>query len=421
MNQFGTILKFELLSYLKNKIFLGITIFLMVLIAGVMFFPRVSGLIIGGKNDASAQQELSVHDENTPVMAVYSDTPQQTELLCEAFTSAFPEYKVEAAEGEITDLKKQITSEEVECAFVMENLNSYTYYVNNLNMYDRNTAIADELLLNLYRMDAMSQEGVPGEKAAEILSLQINHETESLGVDQAQNYFYTYIMIMVLYMAILLYGQMVATNVATEKSSRAMELLITSAKPASMMFGKVIASCVAGIIQLVAVFGSAYLFYNMNKSMWGNNPIITSLFDMPLYLLAYMLIFFVLGFFVYAFLYGAIGSMASKVEDINTSVMPLTLLFIAAFFAVVFSMSSGNVDNMVMKVCSYIPFTSPMAMFTRIAMSTVPFYEVAISIAILIVSVFGIGIISAKIYRVGVLLYGTTPKFRAIIKAVRKA
>jgi len=228
-------------------------------------------------------------------------------------------------------------------------------------------------------------------------------------------------MIMVLYMAILLYGQMVATNVATEKSSRAMELLITSAKPASMMFGKVIASCLAGIIQLVAVFGSAYLFYNINKSTWGNNPIITSLFDMPLYLLVYMLIFFVLGFFVYAFLYGAIGSTASKVEDINTSVMPLTFLFIAAFFAVIFSMSSGNVDNMVMKVCSYIPFTSPMAMFTRIAMSTVPFYEVAISIVILILSVFGIGIISAKIYRVGVLLYGTTPKFRAIIKAVRKA
>lgn len=200
-----------------------------------------------------------------------------------------------------------------------------------------------------------------------------------------------------------------------------MELLITSAKPASMMFGKVIASCLAGIIQLVAVFGSAYLFYNINKSQWGDNPIIASLFDMPLYLLAYMLIFFVLGFFVYAFLYGAIGSTASKVEDINTSVMPLTFLFIAAFFVVVFSMSSGNVDNMVMKVCSYIPFTSPMAMFTRIAMSTVPFYEVAISIVILIVSVLGIGVISAKIYRVGVLLYGTTPKFGAIIKAVRKA
>lgn len=79
------------------------------------------------------------------------------------------------------------------------------------------------------------------------MSIQITGEVESLGKDQFQNFFYTYIMIFALYMVILLYGQMVATNVATEKSSRAMEVLITSAKPNSMMFGKVLASCIAGL------------------------------------------------------------------------------------------------------------------------------------------------------------------------------
>ena len=146
--------------------------------------------------------------------------------------------------------------------------------------------------------------------------------------------------------------------------------------------------------------------------------IIGSIFDMPPALLAYMLLFFVLGFFIYAFLYGAIGSTASKVEDINTSSMPITLLFIAAFFVVIFSMSSGEVDNVLMKVCSFIPFTSPMAMFTRIAMSTVPFYEIAVSVVILIASVFGIGVLAARIYRVGVLLYGAAPKPGAIWKAI---
>ncbi len=135
----------------------------------------------------------------------------------------------------------------------------------------------------------------------------------------------------------------------------------------------------------------------------------------------YMLIFFLLGFFIYAFMYGAIGSTTSKLEDINTSVMPVTMLFIIAFIVVVFSLSSGTVDNTLLKVCSYIPFTSPIAMFTRIAMSTVSFYEIAISIAILIVSAVGIGIISAKIYRVGVLLYGTTPKIGTVLKLIRKA
>ena len=200
-----------------------------------------------------------------------------------------------------------------------------------------------------------------------------------------------------------------------------MELLITSAKPTSMMFGKVIASCLAGFIQIVAVFGSAFVFYNVNKAYWGDNVIIESIFNIPLELLVYMLVFFVLGFLIYAFMYGAIGSTASKLEDINTSVMPITFLFIIAFIVVMSSMGSGNVDNTLMAVCSYVPFTSPIAMFTRICMSTVPWYEIAISIAILIGSTFGIGVLSAKIYRVGVLMYGTTPKIRNIIKAVWKS
>ena len=101
--------------------------------------------------------------------------------------------------------------------------------------------------------------------------------------------------------------------------------------------------------------------------------------------------------------------------------MPITMLFIIAFMVVMFSLASGNVDNALMKVCSYVPFTSSMAMFTRIAMSTVPWYEILISVAILIGSVAGIGVISAKIYRVGVLLYGTTPKISSILKAVWRA
>ncbi len=200
-----------------------------------------------------------------------------------------------------------------------------------------------------------------------------------------------------------------------------MEVLITSAKPTSMMFGKVLASCIAGLVQLIAVFGSALLLFNLNRSYWGDNQIISSIFDMPPELIAYMLVFFVLGFLVYAFMFGAVGSTASKLEDINTSVMPITMLFIIGFFVVMFSMASGNIDTVLMKVCSYIPFTSPMAMFTRICMSVVPWYEIVISMAILAGSVVGIGVLSAKIYRVGVLMYGNPPKLGALLKSILKA
>lgn len=413
MKQFGKILKFELKGYLKNKVFVGMTVLLVAVIAVVMFIPNILSLF---KSDDSASAS-----SDKPVMLVYSENSELSLLVKQYFTDAFSDYSITVADGTVDDVKAQITSGNAECAFVMDSASSYTYYVDNLSMYDSNTAVADAVLQEVYRVNAMIQSGITPEQAGEIMSVQIDSKTAALGKDQMQNFFYTYIMIFALYMVILLYGQMVATNVATEKSSRAMELLVTSARPTSMMFGKVLASCAAGLVQLVAIFGSALVFYNINKTAWGDNMIIESIFNIPARLFVHMLVFFILGFLIYAFLYGAIGSTASKLEDINTSVMPITFLFIIAFFVVIFSMTSGSIDNILMKVCSFIPFTSPMAMFTRIAMSTVAWYEIAISIAVLIASTVGVGFISAKIYRVGVLLYGTPPKIGSVIKAVFKA
>lgn len=411
MKQFKTILNFELKSYFKNKVFVGITVALVLLIAAAMFFPNIMEFF---KSDDGAEPE------QRPVMLIASKSEAQAEAMREAFAAAFSDYDVRAAQS-ADEARQEISQGEAECAFVLTSPTSYTYYVENLGLYDEKTAVADEILKNAYRVEAMVESGIAPEQAGSILSEQVTHEIESLGKDQMQNYFYTYVMVFALYMVILLYGQMVATNVASEKSSRAMEVLITSAKPTAMMFGKVIASCLAGFIQLLCIFGTALVCFRINQAQWADNPIVCSIFNMPPELLGYMLVFFLLGFFIYAFLYGAVGSTASKLEDTNTSVMPITMLFIIAFLVVMFSMSSGNLDNIWMKLCSYIPLTSPIAMFARIAMSTVPPYEIVISIAILIGSVVGIGVLAAKIYRVGVLLYGTPPKLGSILKSIWKA
>ena len=441
IRQFGTILCYELKGCLFNKIFIGFTIFMIAAIAVITFFPRIWQLIDGSsssKNPAvTAQQDgqptdpvpeqdgqptdpVPDTDEELPVMLVSSNTAEHTQLLQESFPAAFADYQVEFTDISLDEIKSQILEEKAACAFVLDSLTSYAYYVKDLSMHDQNTTIANGLLSNIYSTDIMMRAGMTAEEAASVLAVNMEHKTVNLGKDQAQNFFYTYIMIFALYFVILLYGQMITTNVATEKSSRAMELLITSAKPVSMMFGKVIASCLAGLTQLLAIFGSAFLFFQINASYWDGNQLISSLFGMPMWLLVYMLVFFVLGFLIYAFLYGAIGSTVSRLEDVNTAVMPVTMLFVIAFFITMMALANGTVDSMLMKVCSYIPFTSPMAMFTRLAMSTVPSYEIAVSIGVLILSVIGVGVVSAKIYRVGVLLYGTKPKMGAVLKAMRK-
>ena len=410
MKQFQTIFGFELKSYFKNKIFLGITIFFMVLIAAVMFFPQISSLF---KNGDSTKKES--------VLLVATKNSEDKEVVETLFTDAFPKDEIRMVDNDWDSIKKQIEDESVDGAFVLDNLTTYTYYVNNLTLSDNNTAIVDQALQKAYQLKTLQEKGMSETDASQLLVNNIVHTTKNLGKDQITNFFYTYIMIFALYMVILLYGQMVATNVASEKDSRAMELLITSAKPTSMMFGKVLASCLAGLTQIVCIFGSAFLFYQINQNSWGDNPIIASLFRIPAELLVYMIIFFVLGFLVYAFLFSAVGSLASKVEDINTSSMPVTLLFVVGFMIVIFSMTNGNVDSLLMKVCSFVPFTSPMAMFTRLAMSKVAVYEIILSISILVVSAISIGILSAKIYRVGVLLYGNKPKFLSVLKSVWRA
>ena len=120
------------------------------------------------------------------------------------------------------------------------------------------------------------------------------------------------------------------------------------------------------------------------------------------------------------FLYGALGSLANRSEDVNTLVMPVTFLFIIAFFVVMYSMASGSVDTPLITVCSFIPFTSPMAMFIRIAMGTVAGWEIALSVAILVLTTIAVGYLSAAIYRIGVLLYGKPPKLSEVFRMLRR-
>ena len=389
---------------------MGVTIFLIAVLAVViLLLPTIISLV---KPDTSTAQRGA--------MGVCYADESLSETVTPALQNALTEYKIVVDDGDREEIKDKVLSGEYDCAIYLTDLLTYDYYVNDLSLYDQNTMIIDAVLAKIYQLNAMVSGGISPDEAGDIMSATPNANVVTLGKDHSKNFMYTFIMIFALYMVILLYGQLVATNVANEKSSRAMEVLVTSAKPTNMMFGKVFASCTAGLIQLLSIFLSAIIFYNLNKSAWGDNQLIQSFFNIPIDLLGYMVLYFLLGFLIYAFMYGAVGSTANKLEDINTSVMPITFLFIICFFITMFSMQGDQIDSLLMKIASYVPFTSPMAMFTRIAMSNVMWYEILISVLILVGTVVGIGYLSAKIYRVGVLLYGTKIKMTKVLKMIFK-
>lgn len=414
MKQFGTILNFELKEYLKNKAYIITTVVMVALLAVVMFIPTLLSNIDFGSSSSKPK----------PALVSVSDTMPSSikKELEDTITTVFPGNEFTFTTDSSDKIKEQIENGDVEFAFVFgDNISQYTYYVNDLKMTDNNTSILDDSLNELIHTHAFEKNGISAAEAGRIMSTRVSSTTENLGQNQAQNFFYTYAMIMALYMVIAMYGQMIASHVAAEKDSRVMELLIATASPTSMMFAKVIASCLAGLLQLTVIFGSSILFFHLSSMSSSMSVIFASFFDIPVHLLVYMLVFFLLGYLIYAFLFGAVGSTVSRIEDLSTAIAPLTMVFVGAFMIVIFSMSNGEVNNGLMVFASYFPLSSPMAMFTRIAMSNVPAYEIAISIGILLVSVWLFGKLAAKIYRTGVLLYGTKPKLSTLIKQVIKA
>ncbi len=415
MKQFWTVFKFEFKNYAKNKAFIIITLLLVVAVGVVLSFPRIQA--------ATAVKNQPQTPTEKTVIALSDKSGGDANAAAAFFTTAIPNTEFKVTNQSEEELTKAVDSGSYSSAVILRSPLLYTHIVKDIGMFDSFSEQFNAVMLAKYRSEKLAQMGVSQTEAQSFLSAAVQSDTvkTSSGKDQMQNFFYTYILIFALYMAILLYGQFVATSVATEKSSRAMELLITSTEPKNLMFGKVLGAGLAGLTQFVLIFGSSYLFYNLNRTYFEKNEIVQSVFNMPLPILLYTILFFVLGFFIYAFLYGALGSLVSRMEELSTTIMPVTMIFIIAFMVVMFSMGSGNVDNVLMKVCSFIPLTSPMAMFVRIAMGGVAGWEIAVSVAILVVSVIAIGFLAAAIYRMGVLLYGKAPKPGEMIKMLKNS
>jgi ABC-2 type transport system permease protein len=413
MKQLYTVFSFEFMNYAGRKSFRFLTIGLIIIIALVLSLPRIGEAVSDAKEEAPQDRELTRILFIDGAEGAGGDLEYYNESLKYAgFT--FVSEPINQSEAE-----KKVDAGEYDNAVIVTGPLEYIRIARNISMNDRFSYQLENAMLHRYKQLSFGAYGISDGEVDSILNASVTGTVRIIGKDQMENFFYTYILIFVLYFAIILYGQLVASSVATEKSSRAMELLITSTDPRSLMFGKVLGTSLAGFLQLALILGSAYLFYNLNASYYTDVAIIQSIFAIPLSMLLYNLLFFVFGFLLYAFLYASLASLVSRMEELSTVIMPVTFLCIIAFMIVMFSMSAGSVDNPLMVACSFIPFTSPMAMFTRIAMGDVASWQIALSVTILIGSTIGVGLLAASIYRLGVLLYGTPPKPNQIIRMLK--
>ncbi len=214
------------------------------------------------------------------------------------------------------------------------------------------------------------------------------------------------ILVMFIYLTVLVYGISVMRGVMEEKQSRIIEVLLASVRPFELMLGKVIGIGLVGLTQYVvwAFFGVALSVLSATASI---AVLGSSLPKISVSLMVFFIIYYLLGYFLYATLYAMVGAMVSSEDDGQQAQWPITMTFAAS--VLISTLAMENPNSLAVTILSLIPFFAPSMMFLRIALGAAPIWQIAVSILLLIVTIIGVTWIAAKIYRVGVLMYGKRP------------
>ena len=414
MNKFFIILIHTFLSKVKTKSFLVtnlITIAIVILLANM---PN----IIEFFNEDSKDEKIAVIDETGKLLP----------LLKEQLKEMNKDYSLEAFDGAMADAEKKVKEEvfdgALELSFDENGLPQAAFSA----MTIAETITPGDLKAGLQQIKTMmasSEMNLAQEQLGKLFepvmfeqtALEKNAKTEK-ELNQARGL--VYILLFVIYFAVLMYGNMIAMEVATEKTSRVMEILISSVSPVKQMFAKILGVGLLSITQIIILFTAGYFSIRQNIETLKNTGI--DFFDfsnVPTTTIAYAIIFFVLGYFLYATLAAFLGSLVSRVEDVQQSVAPMSLLIVAGFMIAMFGLT--NPDEPFITVTSYIPFFTPMIMFLRVGMLNLPFWEAALGIFLMVVTIVVLAVFGARVYRGGVLMYGKSNFIKDIKQAMQLA
>lgn len=425
MNKMGTIIGFTFKNKVRTKSFMITTLILVLLLSIGMNLPYI---IDQFKGDSKTNAETQI--------AVIAEEGNQVAELLKAYTSpeGMPQAKVvQYTSADDAELKKALDEGTVEGYVTFaeptgEGLPPVTYHSENgelkgdVQIYLQNAL--QQANTQFIVGDKLTQEQIAAMSTpVQIATQQLNPDGTAGDKDASQesappiNYVIVYAMLMLFFMSIMMTGNMIAAEITSEKSSRIMEILITSASPLAQMFGKVIGVFLVGLLQIGVIIAAVVVNLKLPHNATILKDLDLDLGQLNINLLLYGIVLYVLGYFLYALMYAAVGSIVSRTEDLGQAVMPIMMLGFVAFYVPLFSIS--NADTLLVKVASYVPFTSPLTMLLRIGVGEVAIWQVIVSLAILLVTTFIFGWLAAKIYRTGVLMYGKRPSIKEIRKAMK--
>lgn len=346
------------------------------------------------------------------IMNVFNtNSPDETYTIVNHTSLEMAEQELIALDGswnivndaDIEALKEDIKAEELTGFFVLEEqtnmmqLNIYMPKVNN------EVLLALESYIEQKKIDSIVATQSIDPAVIQALNTPLQSSVQSLYETEPNALLIVYGLIAIMFIAISTYGNNVATAIAAEKSSRVMEVMITKVAPVPMMYGKILGIGLASLTQLFIFIGALLLWANIGIFEIPEGSFVQTLMETITWeTTAYILIFFIIGYFIYATLFAIVGSMVSRPDDLSSATMPIVIILMASLaveMLFVMDYPEGKMAN----VTSYIPFTAPMSVLVRIVYNTITPVEIIVSLLVMLVFIALFAALAAKIYPKGVL------------------
>ncbi len=412
MNSFWIIFWHTYLSKFKTKSFLITTIVTVLFILGISNMNR----IIDAFDKNGAKDKVAVLDTSGKLYAPLKNQVKSINkgIVLENYQGTLSKAESEVKKGDYTGL--------LVLKVDGKGMPEATYKANTI----ADSAVYSDLQTSLQQIKTMIASSQINLTPAQLqklyepvsfkkVALEKNAKTEEQ-LGQARGL--VYVLLFVMYFAVIMYANMIAMEVAIEKSSRVMEILISSVSPIRQMFAKILGIGLLSLTQLAVLLSVGYFSLKANvETMKGNFFKGFGFENISVSIIVYAVVFFILGYFLYATLAALLGSLVSRIEDVQQMITPMTMVVAAGFMIAVFGLSKP--DSPVITVTSYIPFFTPMIMFLRVGMLNIPFWETSIGILLLAITIIIMAVFGARVYKGGVLMYGKSNSFKDIKQALQ--
>ena len=432
MRNMWLIIRREYLERVRKRSFLVLTLLLPGIMTVVMLLPA----------------KLINMGEKVQHLVVVTSTPQFGEMVRQRFLSASAdaneddeansetnaakqkpeqEYNIDVdpnpTEAELAVLRDKVTSQAIDGYLWLSDdaiaSGKVTWTSRNMAGFGERSRLS-ATLNRILQYERLSKNGMTADQADRLLKpvkveavrLERGHETKGGG---GGKFLEVVVMVMLLYMAVLLYGISVMRSVLEEKNSRILEVLLSSATSTELMAGKLLGVGAVGLTQILVWVVIAVVFAFPGMAMQPS----LSEFQIPPGVLVAFTVFFLLGYLLYSTMYATIGAITTTEQEGQQ----LQFFIIIPLVLSVFMLAPvvRNPDAPVMVWVSMIPFFAPVVMYARIVVQTPPLWQIALSVFLLIVTVAGLLVLCARIYRIGILIYGKRPNLPEILKWLKYA